>query len=188
MLRKVPFIKPMAPTLAIIPPAGPNWLHEVKFDGWRMQLHVDDGAATLYSKNGTDYTNRFRSLRPALARVPGRSAIIDCELVACDETGMPSFRTLMELGNKSPALCLWCFDLLHLSKAGSRPAALHRRRDTVSRHAVRWSKRGTRPFSCTAQECRTARAWRSPRWGLGPGLRRVRPDIPPPSGGRGQWP
>ncbi len=54
MLRKIPFIKPMAPTLAIIPPAGPNWLHEVKFDGWRMQLHVDDGSATLYSKNGTD--------------------------------------------------------------------------------------------------------------------------------------
>ena len=49
----------MAPTLAKMPPAGPDWLHEVKFDGWRMQLHVEDGAATLYSKNGTDYTNAF---------------------------------------------------------------------------------------------------------------------------------
>ena len=67
MLRKIPFIKPMAPTLAKIPPAGPDWIHEVKFDGWRMQLHVDDDQAFLYSKNGTDYTKRFRALQPILA-------------------------------------------------------------------------------------------------------------------------
>ncbi len=54
MLRKIPFIKPMAPTLAKVPPAGPDWLHEVKFDGWRAQIHIEDGAATLYSKNGAD--------------------------------------------------------------------------------------------------------------------------------------
>ena len=102
MLRKVPFIKPMAPTLAKIPPAGPEWIHEVKFDGWRAQVHIEDGAATLYSKNGADITRRFRSLRPALARVPVKSAIVDCELVACDETGMPNFRSLMNLGNKAP--------------------------------------------------------------------------------------
>ena len=94
-LRQVPFIRPMAPTLAKTPPAGPEWLHEVKFDGWRAQVHIEAGAATLYSKNGADITRRFRSLRPALARV---RALIDCVLVACDETGMPSFRSLMNLG------------------------------------------------------------------------------------------
>ena len=71
--------------------------------------------ATLYSKNGTDFTKRFRALRHAIAKIPANSAIIDCELVACDKSGMPCFRTLMELGNKAPALCLWCFDLLHLN-------------------------------------------------------------------------
>ena len=80
MLRKIPFIKPMAQTLSKIPPAGPNWLHEVKFDGWRMQLHVKDGTATLYSKNGTDYTDRFRALRDTIESVPAKNAIIDCEL------------------------------------------------------------------------------------------------------------
>ena len=106
MLRKVPFIKPMSPTLAKeIPPAGPDWMHEVKFDGWRAQVHIEDGAATLYSKNGADITRRFSSLRPALARVPAKSAVVDCELIACDETGMPSFRSLMNLGNEAPALC-----------------------------------------------------------------------------------
>ena len=66
MLRKIPFIKPMAPTLAKVPPGGPDWLHEVKFDGWRMQLHVEQGDAAIYSKNGTDYTKRFRALRDTM--------------------------------------------------------------------------------------------------------------------------
>ena len=117
MLRKIPFIKPMAPTLAKLPPTGPDWLHEVKFDGWRMQLHVEQGDAALYSKNGTDYTKRFRALRDTIESIPVKSAIIDCELVACDDTGMPNFRTLMEMGNKAPALCLWCFDLLSINGA-----------------------------------------------------------------------
>ena len=71
-------------------------------------------------------------MRPALARVPGRSAIIDCELVACDETGMPSFRTLMELGNKAPALCLWCFDLLHLGNDSLMLLPLDQRKHLLS--------------------------------------------------------
>ena len=128
MLRKIPFIKPMAPTLAKIPPAGPDWLHEVKFDGWRMQLHVEQGDAALYSKNGTDYTKRFRALRDTIESIPVKSAIIDCELVACDDTGMPNFRTLMEMGNKAPALCLWCFDLLSLDGARIKPLPLSQRK------------------------------------------------------------
>ena len=84
--------------------------YEVKFDGWRVQVHVEGSQATLYSKNGADFT-----LRPTIASVPVKSAIIDCELVACDETGMPCFKTLTDLANKAPALCLWCFDLLHLN-------------------------------------------------------------------------
>jgi bifunctional non-homologous end joining protein LigD len=74
----------------------------VKFDGWRAQLHVENGSATLYSKNGTDYTKRFRSLRPTIERLPVKNAILDCELVACGETGMRCFKTLMELDNKAP--------------------------------------------------------------------------------------
>ena len=45
------------------------------------------------SRNGADLTNRFRSIRPVLTEIPARSAIIDCELVACDEAGLPCFRT-----------------------------------------------------------------------------------------------
>ena len=128
MLRKIPFIKPMVPTLAKLPPVGPDWLHEVKFDGWRMQLHVENGSATLYSKNGADFTTRFRALRLVLEPIPARSAIIDCELVACDDSGMPCFQTLMTLGNKASALCLWCFDLLHLNGERITPLPLTERK------------------------------------------------------------
>ncbi|CAA2141395.1 hypothetical protein [Hyphomicrobium sp. ghe19] len=103
----------MAPALAKLPPTGPEWLHEIKFDGWRTQLHVEDGSYTLYSKNGADFTKRFRQLAGVVETLQVRRAIIDCELIACDESGMPCFQTLMTLGNRA-TLCLVAFDLLML--------------------------------------------------------------------------
>jgi ATP-dependent DNA ligase len=120
----------MAPTLAKTPPTGPEWLHEVKFDGWRAQLHVENGAYTLYSKNGTDYTKRFNGLRDVVSNIRVKSAIIDCELVACDDNGMPCFRTLMQLGNRA-TLCLVGFDLLHLDGVRLMPIAIEQRKDML---------------------------------------------------------
>jgi bifunctional non-homologous end joining protein LigD len=54
VLRKNPFVKPMAPTLARTPPVGDAWIDEVKFDGWRAQVYLEDGQATIYSRNGAD--------------------------------------------------------------------------------------------------------------------------------------
>jgi bifunctional non-homologous end joining protein LigD len=67
----------------------------------------------IFSKRGFDFTKRFRGLQPALRDLSSREAIIDAELVACDEAGMPCFRMLMEPGGQAP-LCLWCFDLLSI--------------------------------------------------------------------------
>jgi bifunctional non-homologous end joining protein LigD len=122
----------MAPTLAKIPPVGPDWIHEVKFDGWRAQLHVENGSATLYSRNGSDITKRFNALRHSIERVPVKNAVIDCELVACDDSGMPSFRSLMALGNKAPALCLWAFDILFLDGVRLTPMPLEQRKAILS--------------------------------------------------------
>jgi bifunctional non-homologous end joining protein LigD len=66
------------------PPTGPDWLHEVKHDGWRAQQHLSDGAVTIYTKRGTDLTERFREVAEAVAKVPAHSLIIDAELTACD--------------------------------------------------------------------------------------------------------
>jgi hypothetical protein len=62
------------------PPVGDGWTHEVKFDGWRIQLHKDGNVARLYTKNGYDCTTRLEGLASALAAVPSRSCIIDGEV------------------------------------------------------------------------------------------------------------
>jgi bifunctional non-homologous end joining protein LigD len=90
-------------------------------------VHIERGEATLYSKSGADYTKRFRSLHPLISRIPVKSTIIDCELVACDEAGMPCFRPLMDLGNKAP-LYLWCFDLLYLNGVRFMPMPIEQRK------------------------------------------------------------
>ena len=100
------FIPPTHPVYKTAPPTSNGWLHEIKFDGFRVQLHTGPGP-TIYSRNGSDFTRRFRSLLPALSEYP--PAIIDAELVACDKDDKPDFHALMF---RPSNLCLWCFDLL----------------------------------------------------------------------------
>ena len=77
MLRKSLFIVPAQPALKAAPPKGDQWLHEVKFDGYRVQLHLTEGAVTIFSKNGADFTNRFPRIAAALTELPVKSAVID---------------------------------------------------------------------------------------------------------------
>lgn len=125
-MPRIPFIAPSAPVLKPRPPAGPEWLHEVKFDGWRAQLHVAGGAGRLYSRNGNDLTPRFRSIAAALQALPARDAVIDAEAVACDADGMPDFRAIM--ARRPRTLCAWCFDLLWLDGEDLRTLPLEARR------------------------------------------------------------
>jgi hypothetical protein len=92
--RPSEFIIPCSPTLRARPPTGEAWLHEIKFDGWRIQLHKRGGDVALYTKNGHDYTKRLPSIAAAVAELPARSAIIDGELTAIDERGRISARSI----------------------------------------------------------------------------------------------
>jgi bifunctional non-homologous end joining protein LigD len=113
VLKRTAFIVPSLPVLKQRPPQGPNWIHEVKFDGWRAQLHKDGDEVTIFSRNGRDFTRRFRTIRDSLIALPVTSAIIDAELVAGDTDGKPDFTALMQgsYGN----ICAWCFDLMALN-------------------------------------------------------------------------
>ena len=108
MLKRTAFIVPSAPVLKRAPPSGPEWLHEVKHDGWRAQLHRHDGGATILSKSGKDISGRFAVIGSALRSLP--PCVIDAEIVGCDADGIPDFRSLMA-GN-AHGCCAWCFDLL----------------------------------------------------------------------------
>jgi ATP dependent DNA ligase domain len=61
------FVEPATPVSRSIPPRGPDWLHEAKFDGWRIQLHKDGGLVRLYTKNGYDCTRHFGGLTRRLS-------------------------------------------------------------------------------------------------------------------------
>src|SRR3954470_2975379 len=61
-------------------PIGAQWVREIKFDGYRTQLHLREGTAVLYSRNGNNWTSRYESIAAALLKLPARHAIIDAEM------------------------------------------------------------------------------------------------------------
>jgi ATP-dependent DNA ligase len=106
------YVLPSVPKLRSSPPSGEQWLHEVKFDGWRIQLHKDGRSAAAFTKNGHDHSSRVRWMVDGLACLKGvRSFVIDGELVATGLNGLPNFYALHF--HRRDRLCVWAFDLLH---------------------------------------------------------------------------
>jgi bifunctional non-homologous end joining protein LigD len=124
---------PARPPWRTRPPTGDAWLHEIKFDGWRIQLHKRGRDVTLYTRNGHDYTKRLRSIANAVAALPVRSAIIDGELTATDERGLPDFRALHYGKGKKQNLCVWAFDLLELNGRDLRELPLAKRKHALEK-------------------------------------------------------
>ena len=101
----------------------------MKFDGWRAQLHLAGDDVVIYTRNGNDVTRRFRPIAAAIGALPARSAIIDAEIVVCDDDDRPSFGALM--AGKQTALCAWCFDLMGLDSHDLRSEPLDNRRERL---------------------------------------------------------
>src|SRR5436190_17426468 len=75
------FIQPCQPALADRPPSGPDWLHEIKFDGYRVIARKDGGQARLWARTTSDYSKAFTRIRDAVAALPVHSAVLDGEAV-----------------------------------------------------------------------------------------------------------
>src|SRR6476620_3731656 len=71
------WIEPCLPTLVSKAPTGPEWVHEIKWDGYRVSAYVDNGQVTSRTRRGHDWTNRFPAIARALGALPIHSAIID---------------------------------------------------------------------------------------------------------------
>src|SRR5580692_5828448 len=86
------FVEPMLATLAKSPPTGDRWLHEIKFDGYRLQARIEDDVVTLWTRGGLDWTKKFGDRVPeALRNLPVRTVLIDGELVAENASGISEF-------------------------------------------------------------------------------------------------
>ncbi len=104
-------------TLVDTPPEGAQWLHEIKFDGYRLLGYVSGGASRLLTRNGKDWTNHFPSLSAAIEKLPVKNAVLDMEAVVLDEDGKSNFQSLQaalgETGNRD-SIGAYVFDLLHI--------------------------------------------------------------------------
>jgi DNA ligase D-like protein (predicted ligase) len=97
-------------------PSGPQWLHEIKLDGFRMAARIDHGRAQLLTRTGLDWSDKYPSIIAALANVKVKTAYFDGELCGVDNAGLPSFAHTQAAtdGERGVRLVYYAFDLLHL--------------------------------------------------------------------------
>ena len=105
----------LAGTASMVPSAA-GWVHEIKFDGYRTVVHVDDGAVKLITRNGHDWTDRYVGLADAFKKLPCKSAIIDGEIVVTDARGVSSLNLIEQAlsERRRNAFTFYGFDLPYL--------------------------------------------------------------------------
>lgn len=122
--------------LAERPPRGGDWVHEVKFDGYRLAARLEGGEVRLITRNGLDWTDRFPSVAVALEELDVKNAILDGEVIAVGVDGKPDFGALQRAAQPRSAnpratrtrLSYQLFDLLYLEGRDYRPAPLEERK------------------------------------------------------------
>jgi DNA ligase D-like protein (predicted ligase) len=109
-------IKPQLTKLVDEPPDGAEWLHEIKFDGYRMHARLDRGAVRLLTRTGRDWTRKYPAIAAAVASLPARQVYLDGELCGVRPDGATSFSLIQNASDsgKGDALVFFLFDLLHL--------------------------------------------------------------------------
>lgn len=120
-------------TLVTEPPQEEKWIHEVKYDGYRLLCFVMDKKATLLTRNGHDWTSKFKFLKEEIEALPVQNAVFDGEAVSLDKKGISNFGNLqaaLSEGNTND-LHLYMFDLLHLNGRDLSKKPLLERKKTL---------------------------------------------------------
>jgi bifunctional non-homologous end joining protein LigD len=125
------FILPCQPFLVPKPPVGLGWLHEVKHDGYRIIARKDGSRVTLWSRYGTNFTDRLPKIAEAICSLAAKSALIDGEAVAVRLDGHSDFTALRTKVGSARA-CLVAFDLLNLNGEDFRQRPIEERRGALS--------------------------------------------------------
>ena len=110
------FVPPSLATLHSAPPDGAGWIHEIKFDGYRIETRLDHGKVRLLTRKQLDWTHRFERIAKAVAALAAETALLDGELVVENESGISSFSLLQTdlKDRREDRFVYWVFDLLYL--------------------------------------------------------------------------
>jgi bifunctional non-homologous end joining protein LigD len=128
------FIKPMEPAQVLEPPVSDDWIHEIKYDGFRTQLVRDWAGVRAFSRKGHDWSKRYWPIIDAAERLKAKSFIIDGEVIAPDPDGKPNFHEMhSRMAWNAELLAFVSFDLLHIDGEDLRSRAL------VERKALLWN-------------------------------------------------
>jgi bifunctional non-homologous end joining protein LigD len=123
------FIGPALATSIDKVPSGERWIHEIKFDGYRVQVHLRNATVNVFTRRGNDWTNRFRKIAADAWHINAGSAIIDGEVVVPTEDGTTDFSVLQnELKGRSKKIVMVAFDLLYLDGHDLRKLPLFERK------------------------------------------------------------
>ena len=123
----------LSPTLATLvdePPQGDDWIHEIKYDGYRIVSRLTGGKVRLLSRNGKDWTEKFGAIAAQVGKIEAKSAWLDGEVCAVDAKGRSSFQGLQNAltGSGANSLVYFVFDLPYLDGYDLRGAALSERK------------------------------------------------------------
>jgi len=129
------FVPPMLATLVNAAPSGARWLHEIKFDGYRVQVRIEKGKVALLTRSGLDWTDKFgKSVVEALEKLPVENAILDAELVVEGDSGASDFSALQAdlSAGREDRFRLYVFDLLYLHGRDLRGLPLVDRKEMLA--------------------------------------------------------
>ena len=122
------FIEPCLPSPAKEPPAGPQWIHEIKHDGFRIMARRGAGGVRLISRHGDDFTSRFPLAAAAVSALPANSFLLDGEAIVTDAKGLAVFDLIRWQRHSSEAVLIG-FDLIELDGEDLRGSTIeHRKR------------------------------------------------------------
>lgn len=143
------FVEPCLATLAEKAPDSANWIHEIKFDGYRLQARLSRGKAKLLTRKGLDWTHKFKGIADAVAELDAHNALIDGELVVEGDDGVTSFSLLQEelKSGRQDRLVYYVFDLLYLDGQDLRGLPLAERKEALARSLKSAPKRTPLRFS-----------------------------------------
>lgn len=182
------FVPPCLASLSDKAPASAGWLHEIKFDGYRLQARLDRGKVKLLTRSGLDWTAKFPGVAAAIAKLPAKSALIDGEVVVEGEDGVSSFSLLQQTLKEGPQerMVFYVFDLMHLDGVDLTPLPLASRKEALAKLLARAPARGPLRMSESIDESGPDLLARACKLGL-EGIISKRVDAPYHSGRAGDW-